>query len=442
MATTILPLNGSTTGATVAMSADALGNPVSAINLPNAPIPTSVPGIIPQTPTLQVDPVKSMLDTYTQDTTDANISGLGGNVATANNALAQEQANLTGIQGQLQTLSTQAQVEGQKGNGGMTAFGNATQAEANREAAMRAIPLQAQSFASQAKIQSLQGNAQAAQTLLTQAQQQVDKLFQIQSTDAQNQYNYRQALNRAVYDAASTDQKIALDAKAQQDTQDFQLKRDELSRQHDVDMANLNNSFKTSATGIESLAQAQGNITNVSDLLKGGSGMDSAVGTNFLSRTPSSTGWSAPIKNFLKTLVKVPLTLGIGTVKDAWAGMTGTKQNFIAGTEQLKSQLSLDSLINAKKQGATFGALSDTEMNILSRSASKIGSWEVKDNDGNITGYNTTQKAFKAELDKINNFAKLDYLLKGGNPADVGVQQLEDGTYWTQNSDGSYTKLQ
>ena len=49
---------------------------------------------------------------------------------------------------------------------------------------------------------------------------------------------------------------------------------------------------------------------------------------------------------------------------------TGGRQNFIAGVEQLRSQLSLDSLIDAKARGATFGALSEGELKVLSASAS------------------------------------------------------------------------
>ncbi len=120
--------------------------------------------------------------------------------------------------------------------------------------------------------------------------------------------------------------------------------------------------------------------------------------------------------------------------------LDGVKSNFIAGVEQLTSQLSLDSLIKAKSQGATFGALSEGEMKILSSSASKIAQWAIK-KDGQVTGYNASEKDFRAELDKIKNFAKLDYVLKGGSPTDVNVKQEPDGTWSTINSDGSITNL-
>ena len=41
----------------------------------------------------------------------------------------------------------------------------------------------------------------------------------------------------------------------------------------------------------------------------------------------------------------------------------------------------------------------------------------------------------------INNFAKLDYIVKGGNPSDVGAKIMADGTVWAANSNGTYTQI-
>lgn len=121
---------------------------------------------------------------------------------------------------------------------------------------------------------------------------------------------------------------------------------------------------------------------------------------------------------------------------------TGVRSNFIAGVQQLTQKLTLDQLVNAKAQGATFGALSEGELGLLSASASKINNWAIKDNAGNVVGYNISEKDFKAEVDKINSFQKLDFVLKGGDPESVGVQQMPDGTLWTKNSDGSLSRIQ
>ena len=121
--------------------------------------------------------------------------------------------------------------------------------------------------------------------------------------------------------------------------------------------------------------------------------------------------------------------------------MTGGRQNFIASVEQIRSNLNLEALIGAKARGATFGALSDQELQVLASSASKIGTWAKKDGDGNVVAYNASEKDFKRELDKINNFARLDYIRKGGLPEDIGAVLMTDGNYYVQNSDGTYTQI-
>lgn len=166
-------------------------------------------------------------------------------------------------------------------------------------------------------------------------------------------------------------------------------------------------------TGISvPLAQAQSNVEQISSLL-GDSAIRSAVGPTFISRFVGR---------------------GLDTA-------TGARQNFIAGVEQIRSNLNLESLINAKARGATFGALSDQELQVLSSSATKIGSWAKKDGSGNVTGYSASEKDFKRELDKINNFAKLDYIRRGGDPIDVNAQMQSDGSIWSKNSDGTLTRI-
>lgn len=101
----------------------------------------------------------------------------------------------------------------------------------------------------------------------------------------------------------------------------------------------------------------------------------------------------------------------------------GKKQDFIASVEQLVNGLSLESLIEAKSRGATFGALSDTEMRILSSSATKIGSWKIYDKTGKTVGYKVNEKAMKDELAKINTI-----LLRSVNKkmeADAMIDPLE-----------------
>lgn len=150
------------------------------------------------------------------------------------------------------------------------------------------------------------------------------------------------------------------------------------------------------------------------------------------------------IQDITALLNNSSLDSAVGPNKLARASLntfTGAKSAFIAGVEQLVDQLNLDKLIQAKAAGATFGALSNNELQMLASAATKIGTWRLKDDAGNVYGYKVNEEEFKAELDKINNFAKIDFLLKGGDPASVNIQIMDDGTMWTKNSNGSYTQI-
>lgn len=119
---------------------------------------------------------------------------------------------------------------------------------------------------------------------------------------------------------------------------------------------------------------------------------------------------------------------------------TGDVADFVGTIDQIIPTLTIDKLLDAKAQGATFGALNEQEWGALQASGSKLSSWRKEDEKGNVF-FQASEKSVKKELDKIQNFAKLDYIIKGGSPQDVGVQLMQDGSYWTVNSDGSYTKL-
>src|SRR3990167_5573992 len=188
------------------------------------------------------------------------------------------------------------------------------------------------------------------------------------------------------------------------------------------------------------LAQAEVNIQMIQDLTKSNA-IDSVVGPSPLSRAPS--GFWGRVGRFFTgaiggagvgAIAGAPFG-GIGAIPGAIGGaiiggttlatqgvrdtLTGERQNFISGVEQIADQLNLDKLIQSKAQGATFGALSDNELRVLASAATRIGTWRVRDGNGNIIGYNTSEANFRKEMDKINNFARLDYILKGGMPENV-----------------------
>lgn len=113
-----------------------------------------------------------------------------------------------------------------------------------------------------------------------------------------------------------------------------------------------------------------------------------------------------------------------------WAGrigvadkFTGEKQDFIAKVQRLLSESTLQSLIDAKADGATFGALSEGELKILQSAASNIGTWAIKDKNGNITGYDVSTKKFKEEIERIKS--EYDVLLKDTAGQETAPNTLE-----------------
>lgn len=108
------------------------------------------------------------------------------------------------------------------------------------------------------------------------------------------------------------------------------------------------------------------------------SGLDSRVGPNVFSR-------------------------GLFSIQDRF----GAGQDFAGQVHKMTSGLTLQSLIDAKERGATFGALSDSEMRILSNAATTISDWEKKDDKGVGQGvWNIDQASFKRELDVIRNLTQ------------------------------------
>jgi len=182
--------------------------------------------------------------------------------------------------------------------------------------------------------------------------------------------------------------------------------------------------------------------------------MDSAVGTTIFSRgTPNFSGkigrfFAGGAVGAGTGAVTGSVVPGIGTLIGAIGGgiaggalaasqgaidqITGEQQDFIAGVEQLISKEFLDSLINVKAQGATFGALQKAEQDALTNAASKIGFWRVESGSGEdkkVIGYNASEKAFTEELNKIKSIANLAYTRAAGKTLSPTEEAVLDSIY-------------
>lgn len=135
---------------------------------------------------------------------------------------------------------------------------------------------------------------------------------------------------------------------------------------------------------------------------------------------------------------------------------TKAAADFTGSVKQLTDTLTMDNLIKAKQNGATFGALSDGERTMLAAAATKLNSWEIKDKNGVPTGkWRAGESQVKKELQKIKDLALKDYEISTGqayaDPYDsitdndlsqyVG-QTVSDGTNtYMVNEDGSMTQI-
>lgn len=157
-------------------------------------------------------------------------------------------------------------------------------------------------------------------------------------------------------------------------------------------------------------------------ILKEHPGMSSRVGANPLARGP---------QGILGTLGRGIGLVGLPGLADAAADTaTGSGQAFSGGVHKLVGGLTLDNLISAKARGATFGALSDSELQILANSASSINDWEIKDGKGKGTGFwDVDEATFKKELDTIKELTSRAIEQSGGSLIATDEQDLLDELY-------------
>lgn len=174
----------------------------------------------------------------------------------------------------------------------------------------------------------------------------------------------------------------------------------------------------------ESIPIMQDKIKDVDSLLAS-EGLNTRVGPSILARTP---------RDMHGVGGKASTIIGIsGLAEDAHDKLTGAGQDFAGGVHRLISGLTLQSLIDAKARGATFGALSEGELNILANSASQLNDWELKDVKGNGVGiWNIDEKSFTKELRRIQDLTKRALILSGQS-----LISSEESAYLSQTF-GSY----
>ncbi len=149
-------------------------------------------------------PPPSASDQYNSLYSNSGIADKQAAATASNNKVTALNAQLAGLNYNNNTVipnQVQSDAQGRE----ITKAGTAIQTASQQRAQLLQIaPLQLQLLSAQAE-------ATGNNNILDAAQKHLDSVFQIQSQDATNQYNYQSNLNKAVYDYASAAEKTILD---------------------------------------------------------------------------------------------------------------------------------------------------------------------------------------------------------------------------------------
>jgi hypothetical protein len=340
----------------------------------------------------------------------------------------QNQINAITSQRDAQILS----LEGQ-GRGQTQGFIGGEQARISREAAIMALPVQAQ-------LAAAQGNLEQAKELMGQ-------LYQAKSADIQADMAYRTNLVNSLISFASSSQQTVLQAKLADNAQASQIAQQNLAYQRQLGLQALEYGQTGLITGISAIDPKSptfeqeissftsqlrkpvaptkldtsfdkfGNLINMQtgevvryadDVAPGDGGYTPA---EIVQQRADSLASQIKDIEALKTHPGMKATVGAyGFARSTPLTADKAEQkDFIAGVEQLISQKFLDSLIDTKAKGGSFGALTKPEQDALTVAATKIGAWRLRDGDGEnakVIGYEIGEKEMQRELDTLISLAQ------------------------------------
>lgn len=178
--------------------------------------------------------------------------------------------------------------------------------------------------------------------------------------------------------------------------------------------------IKNIASAKASIQAANDKITAVDAALKYTGGIATRVGTNLFTRGDNAKGF-------------IPMVGPALAARGALAEATGEGQQLSGAVHQLTSGLTLQALIEAKANGATFGSLTDGERLMLASAATKLNDWEVKEKQGDQmvgTGYwNIDEKSFKQELKTIQDLSRRALLKSQGTLITPDEQKILDASF-------------
>lgn len=179
-----------------------------------------------------------------------------------------------------------------------------------------------------------------------------------------------------------------------------------------------------------SVQAANDKITAVDAALGYKNGIASRVGTNMFGRGIVAPALGGAVAGAGLGPLGAVAGAGLAARSGITSSLTGEGQQLSGAVHQLTSGLTLQTLIDAKANGATFGALSDGERSMIAAAATKLNDWEIKDDKGNPTGYwNIDEASFKKELQTIQDLSRRALQKSQGTLMTPDEQKILDASF-------------
>ena len=172
---------------------------------------------------------------------------------TAVNELNNINAKIQAVSNEAQAAQLQLEKNAATGQDITSTFLGRQQTEISRNAAIKSLPLQSEALVASAKVSAAQGDAQLAQDQLTQAQDNITRLYSIQAENAQTNYQYKMDLYKSLYSFATDIQKTQLEAKTAEETRAYEQYNQNLSVAQDYAKMAISTGQGSLATQITAL---------------------------------------------------------------------------------------------------------------------------------------------------------------------------------------------
>lgn len=159
----------------------------------------------------------------------------------------------------------------------------------------------------------------------------------------------------------------------------------------------------------------------IDEILSNETGLKSSVGSTSISRTRAG---NIPILGLLGG----PISAGLEAVTGV-SPLGNVISEFRGSSAKLVADAVLQNLIDIKAKGATFGALSESELSMLERAATELR--PVKDKNGEYTGqFAISEDRFKEILDTMQTATMKTFIASR-----IGAQAYKQAGYITADAD-------